>query len=190
MAGTAERRFTVEEYLEIERAAETKSEFLHGQILAMSGVSRRHDRIAMNLIVQLGTRLRGKPCTPHTADMRVRVNPSAYFYPDASVACGEELYEDSRVDTLTNPVVIFEVLSPSTERFDRGVKFKHYQGVQTITDIVLVSQDEVAVEHYRRGEAGHWDYKLHASLQDELDLSSISCTVPVGDLYEGMSFED
>jgi Uma2 family endonuclease len=187
MAGPAERRYTIEEYLEMERSAEGKSEFIDGQIYAMAGVSRRHDRITLNIGGELRLRLRNSPCTPHSPDMRVRVSPRAYFYPDVSVGCRED-YEDSFIDTLKNPVVVFEVLSPSTERYDRGTKFKLYQGVESISDIVLISQDDVSVEHYRRGDALHWDYRLYASIADELHLPSISCSLPLSEVYDGLQF--
>src|SRR5438105_11912 len=151
MSSLTEGFFTAEQYLALEREADYKSEYVNGQIYAMSGASREHNLIAFNLITALGTQLRGRPCEGYGGDMRVKVSPTGmYTYPDVSVVCGEPHFDDAQLDTLTNPTVIIEVLSPSTELFDRGGKFAHYRTLQSLSDYVLVAQDKMQVEHFVR----------------------------------------
>jgi Uma2 family endonuclease len=190
MADAARTLLTAEEYLVMEQASETKHEFVAGDIYAMAGVSRQHDRIVFNLGGMLYANLAGSPCRGHTPEMRVGVMAAnAYFYPDLSLSCGEALYEDAAVDTLLNPVVVFEVLSPSTERHDRGRKFRAYQKCDSISEIVLISQFEIAVEQYTRGADGQWGYRLYSSPDEQLTLTSIDCSLPISDIYRDVKFE-
>lgn len=189
MAGPAAQRYTVEEYLALERASETKHEFLNGRIYAMAGCSRQHDRIVVNVSGELRSRLRDTRCRPHSSDLRVKVQSGGlYTYPDVSVSCGEARFEDSDLDTLANPAAVFEVLSPSTEQYDRGLKFQLYQQLESIADIVFVAQTGVFVEHFRRGHEGHWDYKSYRSPDEQLDLANLSCVLPVGEIYRDVDF--
>src|SRR5206468_6291774 len=120
------------------------SEYINGQIYAMSGASREHNLIVVNLIRELSSQLRGRPCEVYASDMRVKVRPTGmYTYPDVVAVCGEPRFEDEQVDTLVNPAVIVEVLSPSTEAYDRGQKFAHYRKLESLTEYVLVAQNEV-----------------------------------------------
>lgn len=184
------RQFTPDEYLALERGASTRSEFLEGEIFAMAGSSLEHDTITANLGGLLHARLRGRECQVLTSNMKVRTRSNGLFsYPDVTVFCGPPRFHDPRRDVLTNPSVIFEVLSPSTEDFDRGKKRFLYQSIDSLTEYVLVAQDEPLVEHWSRRDDGQW---LVSTLQGPgaaLVLGSIDCTLPLDEIYERVSFE-
>ena len=174
-SAAAQTYLTSEEYLTWERKAEFKSEYLQGHIVAMSGASYQHTLIAANTIAEIHSQLRGGECTVHTSDMRVKTHATdSYFYPDVVVVCNEPLFEDDVFDTLLNPTLLVEVLSPSTATYDRGEKFEHYKQLAALKEYILVSQDEVRVEHYlRRGM--QWALTEYCSLEDVLTLPSIDC---------------
>lgn len=180
----ANPHLTPEEYLARERTAEFKSEYDRGLVYAMSGASREHNLIAGNLHSELRTQLRGRPCESYVSDMRVRANASSLFsYPDVTVVCGEPRFLDAEVDTLLNPTVIVEVLSPSTESYDRGRKFAHYRKVHTLQEYVLIAQDEVLVERYTR-RVDERSLTVLSDLDDVLHLDSIGCHVRLRGIYE------
>jgi Uma2 family endonuclease len=175
---------TPEEYLERERKAEYKSEYYNGEVFAMSGVSRKHDGIAVQLIFLAVQHLRGKKCRPFTADMRVLVEPSGlYTYPDLSVACDPPRFADEHVDILTNPTLLVEILSPSTERYDRGQKARLYRAIPTLRELLLINQDSYDVELYRRQEGGPWTLYEASGLDASIELASIGYTLKLRDLY-------
>ena len=189
MASTAAQTYlTPEEYLTWERKSDTKHEYLGAEIIAMSGASRAHSLIVTNISGELYIQLKGGTCEVHTNDMRVRTHPeTSYFYPDVVVVCGEPHFEDNVFDTLLNPVVLVEVLSPSTERYDRGEKFDYYQQLTSLREYVLVSQDEVRVElHRRQGTA--WQPTEFRSLKDMLSLDAINCELALSDIYRRVEF--
>lgn len=171
-----------EEYLRRERESATKHEYISGRIYAMAGGSPSHSVIGGNVITAVRGRLRGKPCRTYTSDQRVRATATAYCYPDVTVGCGEPRFDQD--GTLHNPTIIFEVLSPTTEGFDRGEKFARYRLLDSLQEIVFVAQDRVRVERYARTEAG-WTLKDDLSeLDGILHLDSAGITVPVSELYE------
>ena len=178
---------TEEEYLAIERAAEFRSEFLNGEMFAMSGVSLQHGRLQQNLTFELMTRLRGSGCEAIHSAVRVRVSASMYVYPDASVVCGPPLLGDDKQDILLNPVVIFEVLSPSTEKYDRGLKFQSYRTIESLKDYILVDQEKMRIEHYIRQTAG-WTLRDCQHPDEELQIDSIGVSIPLRQIYEGVEF--
>ncbi|RKU27555.1 hypothetical protein C6495_16225 [Candidatus Poribacteria bacterium] len=179
----AQTYITPQEYLTLERKAAYKSEYLDGHIIAMSGASFKHSLIISNISGELHLQFKGRGCSVHTNDMRVRPNPrDSYFYPDVVVVCGEPQFEDEAFDTLLNPIVIVEVLSPSTEAYDRGEKFRRYQQLASLKEYVLVSQDKVWVEHHRRHGA-QWILSHYRSFEEVLPLPSIGCEVPLRDIY-------
>jgi Uma2 family endonuclease len=188
MASTVRKTYTPEEYLALERKAEYKSELINGEIYAMSGASKEHNWITLNLASELRQKLKGKPCDVFSADMRVKVSPTGmYTYPDVVAVCGGSSFEDSEVDTLTNPTMITEVLSPSTEAYDRGEKFAHYRKMPSLQEYVLISQDKLRVEHYlRRGN--EWILTELSDPDDTLHLSSIDCSVPLREVYDKVEF--
>lgn len=174
---------TSEEYLDFERKSTIKHEFLRGQIAAMSGASRTHSFITGDIFGELRDQLKGRKCEVHASDMRVRSEATnSYFYPDVVVACLESRYEDNVYDTLLNPTVIIEVLSPSTEAFDRGEKFEHYKKIDSMQEYLLVSQDQINVEqHFRQG--GEWRRKSFQNLDEIVSLNSIECILKLNEIY-------
>jgi Uma2 family endonuclease len=177
-------KVTEEQYLAIDRAAEFRSEFLDGEMVARSGVSMRHARLHQNISVGLDNPLRDRGCEVFGSDFRVRVSRRMYAYPDVSVVCGEPRLADERQDILLNPVVIFEVLSPSTEKYDRGVKFQHYRTVDSLKDYVLVDQDQFRIEHYSRETDNTWTLHDHQGLNDELKIASIGVSLSLSRIYD------
>jgi Uma2 family endonuclease len=191
MAANPERRYTLEEYLELERTSEERFEFWDGEIFCMSGASQAHDRILVNFIVHLSTRLDAAKCRVFSSDMRIKV-PSAppYRYADLSALCGEAQFEEiGGVDALTNPQLIVKVLSPSTEAYDRGDKFTHYKSIPTFSEYVLVAQHRPHVTHFFKGDDGRWMYDEANDLEAVLSLSSVGCELPLSEIYRGVSFD-
>jgi Uma2 family endonuclease len=180
---------TAAEYLEIERKADIKSEYVAGRMYAMSGVSRRHSLIAGNLYSAIHPQLRGKNCEAHMADMRVKVSPTGmYTYPDIIAVCGDARFEDAHVDTLLNPTVLIEILSDSTEAYDRGEKFAHYRRLESLREYVLVAQNKIRIEHYRR-EGEQWVLSEVSDPDAALHLPSIDCRVGVAAIYDKVELE-
>ena len=179
----AQTIYTPEEYLVSERKATFKSEYLNGEILAMSGASNAHNLITLDIGTELNIQLRERECLVYTNDMRVRTSPmGSYFYPDVVVVCGEPQFEDNVFDTLLNPILIIEVLSSSTEVYDKGEKFRHYQELTSLREYILVSQDRVRVEQYRLAKT-QWVQKEFRAPEDVLQLVSIGCELSLADIY-------
>ena len=179
----AETLLTPEEYLTSERKATIKSEYLSGQIVAMSGASNAHNLITLDIGTELNIQLRGHECLVYTNDMRIRTSPmGSYFYPDVVVVCGEPQFEDNVFDTLLNPILVIEVLSPSTEAYDKGEKFLQYQELASLQEYILVAQDRIRVEHYRLLKT-QWVQTEFRSPEDVLSLNSIRCELPLQDIY-------
>ena len=179
---------TPEEYLLKEREAEFKSEYRDGQIIAMPGASRMHNLITVNISSGFHRQLMDRNCEVYVNDMRVKVSKRGiYTYPDVVVVCDEPRFEDDHVDTLLNPTVIVEVLSPSTEDYDRNGKFSSYQTIETLQEYILVSQDDVRVEqHVRQNEK--WELRIFSSLNDLLQLGSIVCQLAIKAIYAKVKF--
>ncbi|HEY0969717.1 MAG TPA: Uma2 family endonuclease [Gemmatimonadales bacterium] len=179
---------TTEEYLALERAATEKSEYVNGQIHALSGASREHNLIATNLIREIATQLRGRPCEAYGSDMRVKVPATGmYSYPDLVVACGEPRFEDEHVDTLLDPTLLVEILSPSTEAYDRGDKFAHYRRIESLREHVLVAQHRMLVERFTRQD-DVWVLAAATDPDAVVELSSIGCTLRMREVYERVEF--
>lgn len=185
---TAQTHLTSKEYLAWERKQPFKNEYYNGQIVAMSGASRSHNRITVDITIQLGNQLMNSACEVFASEMRVRTSPEiSYFYPDVIVVCGEPRFEDDTFDTLLNPMLVIEVLSPSTAAFDRGEKFEHYKQIASLQEYILVSQNNVRVEHYRR-QGSQWIHNTFEHLEDMLPLASIECTLPLRAIYRRVMF--
>ncbi len=179
----AQTIYTPEEYIALERKATLKSEYINGEIFAMSGASNAHNLITLDIGTELNIQLRERQCLVYTNDMRVRTSPSgSYFYPDVVVVCGKPHFEDNAFDTLLNPVLVMEVLSPSTEVYDKGEKFRHYQELTSLREYILVSQDRIRVEHYRLTQT-QWVQTEFRAREDVLPLVSIGCELPLHDIY-------
>ncbi|CAN5256020.1 Uma2 family endonuclease [soil metagenome] len=176
---------TEEEYLVIERQARFRSEFHEGEMFAMAGASRRHNRIVTNIVTRLDNQLRERPCNVYSSDMRVKVSSTGLFtYPDLVVTCGEEMFADHEQDILLNPLVIFEVLSDSTEAYDRGKKFEHYQSIDSLSTYVLVAQHARRIERYVRQEDGRaWTYTEAHEADAVVRVEAILCDLKLEDVY-------
>lgn len=175
-------RATLREYLELEARSATKHEYVGGVIVAMAGASPRHNLIAANLVRRLSELLEGGPCRVFTSDQRVRIpETGAHVYPDVTVVCDEPAFDDGRPPSLQNPVVIVEVLSPSTAEYDRGAKLAHYRRLSTVRHILLVEPNEARVEHYRRLEEGEW--RLTDVLQGVIEIGALSAQLTVDHIY-------
>jgi len=181
--GAAKVRMSPEEYLAFERASELRHEYAHGEVFVMSGGSREHSLTATNILGELRSAHLDRPCEVHGSDMRVKsVATGRYVYPDASVICGRAKFEDTSRDTLLNPIVIVEVLSDSTEAYDRGDKFAHYESIPSVQDYVIASQKEARIDHFHRQADGSWNVRILRQ-NDVLALDAIGCRIPVGRAY-------
>ena len=192
MSALPKRFFTQEEYALLEEHAEYKSQYVGGEIFAMAGVQPWHDDIVRNLTISFGLRFRGRLCRTHSADVKVRAKAGdLWTYPDLSVVCGERQYDTSaNPHSLLNPQAIFEVLSPTTEAFDRGDKFTRYQTIESLTDYVLVASERMLVQHFARQSAGGWLYREFHAPEDVVKLESVEVALPLADIYEGVVFPE
>lgn len=190
--------YSVAEYLALERESEERHEYLDGQIYEMAGESPEHGTICVNIGGQLYNQLRGKPCQAFSKDMKVRSGPvpkrgyttkGLFSYPDLLVVCGGLKFHDTHRDVLLNPTVIIEVLSPTTEAFDRGEKWVRYQTwLPELTDYLPVSQSTPQIDHFHRQPSGEWIYSLVNNLEASLHLTSIDCTLQLTDIYDRVVF--
>ena len=177
-------RYSAEEYLTRERSAPYKSEFHDGQIVAMTGASREHNLVSGNIYRELSLQLKKRPCEAYINDMRVKATEAnSYHYPDIAVVCGKPQFEDGQVDTLLNPSVLIEVLSPSTEAYDRGGKFAHYRKIATLREYLLVSQDQPSIERYVR-QNDVWILTEATGLETSVPLESIGCVLSLREVYD------
>ncbi len=178
------RFFTPAEYLEFERESEFRHEYLDGEIYEMAGATKRHNRISTNIIRLLDNQMLERDCNVYGSDMRVKISETEkYTYPDVVAICGEEFYEDETEDTLLNPMLIVEVLSKSTEGYDRGGKFEYYQTIESFNEYVLISQEPFRVEQFVRKERNVWTYFEFRQPSDVVKLHSVSCEISLGDIY-------
>jgi Uma2 family endonuclease len=192
MQAQTRHKLTPEEYLAIERTAEYKSEYYNGEMFAMAGASPAHTRIVSNLVSSLDTLLMDRDCDVHSNDLRVKVVEEGeflkYTYPDVLVVCGKAAYDEADSNTLTNPTVIIEVLSESTENYDRGRKFEHYRRLKSLQEYVLISQSRCQIERYQRRSDGTWILHELLDLDQTLELESIDCTIPLRRVYRRVEF--
>jgi Uma2 family endonuclease len=182
---------TPQEYLSLERSAPFKSEFLHGQLVAMAGASRQHNLLSGNVLTAFNVQFADRECEAYASDMRVLVSATNDFtYPDVVAVCGEPEFIDTDLDTLTNPTVLVEVLSPSTQNLDRQSKFALYRRIDSLQDHIVIAQAEVRVEHYVRQGAFQWLLTEYSHLEDSLTLPSIGCTLALADIYKKVEFTE
>ena len=178
-------RLTPEDYLALERSADFKSEYFNGEIFAMTGASESHNLIVINTIRELSIQLKKRPCKVYANDMRVKVDPTGlYTYPDVVVTCGKAQFDDTHLDTLLNPVLIVEVLSDSTEAYDRGRKFEHYRKLDSLVEYVLIAQNRPHIESYRRQADQQWLLREYSELDGTLRLLSIDCDLALAEVYD------
>ena len=185
MATEPKTFLTPEQYLEIERKAEYKSEYYAGEMFAMAGAQEPHNLITTNVIVSLGLQVRGRACRVYGSDMRVKVSQSGlYTYPDVSAVYGERQLEDTGLDTLLNATLIVEVLSPTTEVRDRGRKFRDYRTIASLRQYVMIASELVEVELYTRDDKGDWVLTLASQPEDVVQLASIDCSLRLTDVCD------
>ncbi len=173
-----------DEYLIREPQADYKHEYRNGRMVAMSGASEAHNLIAVNLVVALATRLKNGPCRVFASDMRVKVVAAHFYtYPDISVVCGESQFDKRDKQALVNPRLIAEILSNSTEQYDRGQKFDYYKQLASLEEYVLVAQDRMEVECYRR-DLGRWTHRRFTREDAIIALPSVECEISIGEIYD------
>lgn len=178
------RYYTPTEYLALEDNAEHKSEYFQGEIFAMAGGSTNHNIIAGNIYALLNQLLTAEPCIAFTGDVKILVKPNGlYTYPDAMVVCGELEYAENRTDTITNPLVIVEVLSKSTREYDRGKKFELYRAIESFQDYILVDQERIYLEHYHKIEDGRWLLTIYHHPDSELTIPTLKIELPINRIY-------
>ena len=183
-------KLTEEKYLAIERQAEEKSEYLGGEMFAMAGANREHNLIVTNLVINLGWQLKNGPCRVYSNDMRLKVRQSGlYTYPDVMVVCEEEHFLDGHRDTLLNPLLIIEVLSESTEVYDRGKKFGLYRALDALAEYLLVTQTPPRIEQYVRQEDGRWLFSAAEGIGSDIILPSIGVTLGLSDVYDKVEWK-
>ena len=180
---------TAEEYLAMERDSDIRHQFVQGEIFAMSGASRKHNVISGNTFAALHNQLKNRPCEIYNNDMRVKISSCGdYVYPDIVAVCDKPQLEDEQLDTLLNPTLIIEVLSESTEAYDRGRKFTAYRSLDSLREYLLIAQDGVQIEHYQRQGEGHWLLSEALDLQAILELPAIDCRLELKDVYAKINF--
>jgi Uma2 family endonuclease len=192
MSAIPKKKLTEAEYLSLERTADFKSEFFNGEMFAMAGASREHNELKDNMIGEIFSRLKGGPCRTYSSDQRVKVSRTGlYTYPDLLIVCGTPEFEfDKDVDTLLNPQVIFEILSESTESYDRGAKFQQYWQVPSLREYVLVSQDKMLMERFVRQPDDSWLLTTFDDAAGDFTLATISVRVPLVDIYRGVEISE
>lgn len=191
MSSAAKTKLTVAEYLAFERSSEAKHEFFDGELFAMTGGTPSHSLIASNFIREAGNALKDRPCIVYTSDLRVKVNPSGlYTYPDVTIVCGEQQFDDDQRDTLINPTIVVEVLSKSTASYDRGPKSKHFRKIDSLQALILIEQDCPVVEVYCRQSDGKWILSDATELTDSIAIEPIGIFIPLTEIYRNVTFPE
>jgi Uma2 family endonuclease len=181
---------TLAEYEKLELQTGIKHQYLRGEVFAMVGGTPRHAQIAGNIIREGGNGLKGRPCVVYTADLRVKIESTGlYTYPDASIVCGPLELDADLHNTVLNPTVIFEILSESTEKYDRGRKSIHYRQIDSLQELVLISQDRALVECYSRQDESRWMLVTLSRLEQELNLTSVGISIPLAEIYRNVVFD-
>lgn len=189
MASNPKTYFTPEEYLELERQAEHKSEYYKGEIFAMAGASPRHNLITSNIVGELRAKLKGKPCAVVSADMLVKTSKTGlHTYPDVVVVCGKPVLDEKEKCILLNPTVIVEVLSNSTKDYDRGGKFEAYREIESFTEYILVAQERFHVEHFAKQSDGSWVMRETDNLEDSVKLQALDSELSLQEIYYNFDF--
>ena len=184
------QKFTIEEYLAMEEAATEKNEYYRGEIFAMSGAKMPHNRISVNLLIELGTKLKGKQCQPFGSDQRIHIEANTLFtYPDISIICGEPETLNNDNWNVLNPSVLIEILSPSTKNYDRGEKFKLYRDIPILKEYILVDSETIHIEIFRLNEARRWELEEYNAAGEMLYIRTINEYISLADIYAGVSLD-
>lgn len=191
MAVARKKLLTPQEYLAMEEQSEIRHEFVNGEIYAMAGATANHNQITGNVYMELRQRLRSKPCRVFIADMRLRIKePNVYVYPDVMIICGKVEFEAGRRDVAINPIVIIEVLSDATEKYDRTKKFAYYRQIRSLQEYVMIDQSRVYVECFRRSQSHFWVLETYEALNTTLHLQSVEVEIPLQAIYEQVELEE
>jgi Uma2 family endonuclease len=191
MQAQEQHHISPEEYLTGEREGDIRHEYFAGEVFAMAGASREHNQISTNIVRLLGNQLLEKPCSVFASDMKVKIQKKKkYSYPDIVIVCEKEEYEDEHNDVLLNPVVLIEILSDSTEAYDRGDKFSHYQEIPSFGEYILVSQYTLKMERFTRQPDKSWVYTIYQGTEDILSVETIDCDLPLAEVYRKVRFAE
>ena len=187
----SKQKVSIEDYLEMENASSEKHEYYKGEVFAMSGAKMPHNEISSNLMTTLGQKLKGKKCKPYSSDVRIHIKSNTLFtYPDISVICGETVTLNNDDYNVLNPIVIIEILSPSTKNYDRGEKFKLYRDIPTLKEYILADSESIHIEVFRLNESNHWELEEYNTINDHLSIKAINETLPLFEIYEGVKMPD
>ena len=184
-----EKVYTAEDYLKFERRDAGKQEYSNGNVLNSTGSSRRHNLIGSNTTIAIGSRVRGHKCEVYVNDMRVKLAPHNYCYPDVVVVNGDPKFEGKELDILLNPTVIVEIMSRSTLNHDKTEKLDRYLAMESVREIMLVKEEDMRVEHYHKQTANQWTYKIYNNREDVISIESINCKVSLSEVYAQIKFE-
>jgi Uma2 family endonuclease len=186
LAAYGKKKLTIEEYLEFENASHEKHEYYKGEIFAMSGPKVPHNIISVNILGILKQKLKGKSCRPFNSDQRIHIPENTLFtYPDISIVCGEIITRDNDDWNILNPSIIFEVLSKSTQSYDRGDKFNLYRSILTLKEYILVDSEKIKIEAFRINAGGHWELEEYKNLPETLLVKTVQLSIPLMEIYEG-----
>ncbi len=176
--------YTPEKYLELERKSEIRHEYIDGEIFEMAGAGKRHNQISANIMRLLGNQILERDCNVYASDMRINITSTGkYTYPDIVGICGEEQFEDEKDDILLNPMLLIEILSKSTEAYDRGTKFEFYQTIESFSEYILITQEPFRIEQFVRQDKNTWTYLEFRKPEDKIKLNSIECEISLQDIY-------
>jgi len=184
------RRYTVEEYLEMEKASTVKHEYYQGEIFAMSGASYGHNILFSNIFLKVGSKLKGKSCHIFGSDMRMNIPENTLFtYPDISIYCNGVMHSDVDEETFILPTVIIEILSPSTKNYDRGRKFNLYKDIPSLKEYIMIDSESVLVEAYCTNEEKNWALKEYKTIDENLTFVTFGFDIPLKDVYQHTKFK-
>ena len=184
-----EKTYTAEDYLKLDRQVAGKQEYSNGKVLNASGSSRRHNLIGSNTTIAIGSRVRGHKCEVYVNDMRVKLAPHNYCYPDVVVVNGEPQFEGKELDILLNPTVIVEIMSRATLNHDKTEKLDRYLAMASVREIMLVKEEEMRVEHYFKQTQNQWTYKIYQNREDIISIESVNCKISLGEIYSQIKFD-
>jgi len=184
-----EKIYTAEDYLKFERRDAGKQEYSNGTVLNSTGSSRRHNLIGSNTTIAIGSRVRGHKCEVYVNDMRVKLAPHNYCYPDVVVVNGEPKFEGKELDILLNPTVIVEIMSKSTLNHDKTEKLDRYLAMESVREIMLIKEEDMRVEHYHKQTVNQWTYKIYGNREDVISIESINCKISLSEIYSQIKFD-
>jgi Uma2 family endonuclease len=178
-----------QEYLQFEKESQQKHEFFRGEIFAVAGAGRNHNEIFSNLFIELGTQLRGKPCKPYGSDLRIHIPQNTlYTYPDISIICKDFDFSNERNDetfSAKEPVILIEILSESTQNYDRGTKFRLYRDIPTLQEYIMVDSESISIECFRLNKTNHWELEEYKTTDQILSIPTLNISLSLSQIYEG-----